>query len=75
MRRRTVKRLVEVAATRGLKLLGLNGLVAGVVSHLFWRFVVVPIVKHAHRKGGLVVKKDSIHLQKHDKTWHNLKYG
>ena len=73
-KRLALKKIVEAATSQALKFGGVNGLIAGVVSRLFWRFIVVPIVKHAHKKGGLRTSKTSIVVQKHGKVWHNLNY-
>ena len=73
--KRALKIAIQAAASKALRLAGVNGLVAGVASHLFWRFIVVPIIKHAHKKGRLKVTKSSIVVQKHDKSWHNLNHG
>lgn len=83
MKMHLVKRLVEIAASRGLKLLGVNGLVAGVASHLLWKFIIFPAVKHAHKRGGLQAhngkKTGNIHIKKyktkHGEMWHNLSNG
>ena len=74
LKTKLLKRILETAASRALRLAGVNGLVAGVASRLFWRFIVVPIVKHAHRKGRLGIRNHAIHIQKHNKVWHNLNY-
>lgn len=83
MKKRLLKHLVEIAASRGLKLFGVNGLVAGVASHLLWKFIIFPIVRHAHKKGGLQSqgskKPGTIHVKKHKtkhgEMWHNLSNG
>lgn len=48
-----LKRLVEGVTSRLLKAAGVRGLVAGVASRLFWKYIVVPVVKHLHASGKI----------------------
>ena len=74
-RKRVLKKLILAAASRGLRYLGVNGLVASVAAHLFWRFIGVPIVKYAHKKRRLAYHEGSFFVKKHGKVWHNLRCG
>ena len=78
MRRATkaLKGTVMAVASKALRLAGVNGLVAGVASHLFWRFIVVPIVKHARKEGRLKASRyQKLYVLKKKKLWHNLDNG
>ena len=52
------KHLIEKTVQKILVLFGVHTLAAHIFSHVFWRFIVRPIVKYAHRKGGLKIHKD-----------------
>ena len=76
LQNRLFKTLVEKLLSKLLRTGGVNGVVAGVASRLFYKLIVIPILKHLHKHDRLFIHslgpKQKIMLKNHDDRWYPI---